>query len=105
MRSLLEARPILQEGMGWRVGNGHSVNIWADKWIMGVVGMKPLINHSNQGLSFVSSLIDSDLYCWKINLVKKLFLPFEVEAILRLPISFWLPHDVSLWTLTKETIQ
>lgn len=33
-RSFLKARPMLEEGMMWRIGNGEAVNIWKDKWIL-----------------------------------------------------------------------
>ncbi|MBA0636042.1 hypothetical protein Godav_028932 [Gossypium davidsonii] len=34
-RSILGARYLLEEGMGWRIGNGDSVNIWNDRWLPG----------------------------------------------------------------------
>ena len=45
----------------------------------------------------VSSLIDDDSKCWKVNLVRELFLPFEVETILTIPLSFSLPDDKIIW--------
>ena len=59
-RSLLEARFLLMEGMGWRIGNGEYVHIWSDKWITRVAGMKPLIPYNNRVESMVATLIDTD---------------------------------------------
>ena len=36
----------------------------------------------------VSFLIDQDRFVWKVSLVKKLFLPHEVDMILGIPLSF-----------------
>ncbi|XP_062028694.1 uncharacterized protein LOC133744637 [Rosa rugosa] len=35
-RSLMEARPVLQAGLVWRIGDGQSVDIWNDEWIPNV---------------------------------------------------------------------
>jgi hypothetical protein len=32
-RSIWNAKPLLGEGMVWRVGDGHSIHIWGDKWL------------------------------------------------------------------------
>ena len=50
----------------------------------------------------VSSLIDDDTKWWKPDLVKSLFLPFEVANILRIPISFSLPEDSLIWLGNKN---
>lgn len=34
-RSILGARPLLEKGMRWRVGDGHNINIWKDRWLGG----------------------------------------------------------------------
>ena len=33
-RSFLKAREVIQEGSGWRVGNGQAIKVWNDKWIL-----------------------------------------------------------------------
>ncbi|XP_031099793.1 uncharacterized protein LOC116003991 [Ipomoea triloba] len=32
-RSIMEAQPIMKANCRWRVGDGHSINIWKDPWI------------------------------------------------------------------------
>jgi hypothetical protein len=32
-RSILSAKPLMTEGLLWRVGDGSSIRIWKDKWI------------------------------------------------------------------------
>ena len=41
----------------------------------------------------VSTLIDRDMRRWKVNVVKSLFLPFEVRTILNIPLNHNLPED------------
>nr|POE90993.1 hypothetical protein CFP56_05366 [Quercus suber] len=41
----------------------------------------------------VSTLIDQDTKHWKAGLVKETFLPFEVDTILSIPLSYSLPDD------------
>ena len=45
----------------------------------------------------VSSLIDEDTRRWKIDIVRSLFLSFEAQTILNIPLSFNLPEDTIGW--------
>ena len=45
----------------------------------------------------VSALIDEDTKRWKVDTLKSLFLPFEVETSLNIPLSHNLPEDKIIW--------
>ena len=45
----------------------------------------------------VSSLIDPDTKWWKTEVLRSTFLPFEVETILKIPLSHNLPKDKLIW--------
>ena len=45
------------------------------------------------GFPMVSNLIDKDTRRWKADLVRTLFLPFEVNTILNIPFSYNIPED------------
>ncbi|KAL0003811.1 hypothetical protein SO802_011372 [Lithocarpus litseifolius] len=45
----------------------------------------------------VSALIDHDTKHWKADLVKRIFLPFEADTILSIPLSYTLPDDKLIW--------
>lgn len=49
----------------------------------------------------VSSLIDEDIRCWKVDKVKRQFLPFEAETILNIPLGYNLPKDSIIWMRNK----
>ena len=52
----------------------------------------------------VSSLIDEDTRRWKADSVKALFLPFEAETILHIPLSYSLPDDKIVWVGNKQGV-
>jgi len=45
----------------------------------------------------VSSHIDEETRRWKADLIRTLFLPFEADTILRIPLSYNLPDDNIVW--------
>ena len=45
----------------------------------------------------VSSLIDPVSRWWKAEVLRAIFLPFEVEIILKIPLSYNLPEDKLIW--------
>lgn len=49
-------------------------------------------------------MIDPIRRDWNVDLVKQLFLPFDVDGILSIPISKRLPDDKLCWDLEKDGI-
>ena len=45
----------------------------------------------------ILALIDEDTRRWKVDTLKSLFLPFEVETIFSILLSFSLPEDKIIW--------
>ena len=50
----------------------------------------------------VSSFIDEDTKWWKVDVVRSLFLPFEANTILSIPLSYNLPEGSLIWTGYKH---
>ena len=50
----------------------------------------------------VSSLIDENTIWWKPDLVNSLFLHFEDNEILKIPLSHNLPEDLLIWMGNKR---
>ena len=50
----------------------------------------------------VSALIDKDTRRWKIDLVRSMFLPFEVNTILNMPLSYKLPEDKIIYVGNRK---
>ena len=97
-RSIFSSLEVIRRGSRWRVGNGKLIHIWEDKWLptpttYRVCSPPRLFND----FPMVSSLIDEDTRCWKTDIVRSLFLPFEAQTILNIPLSFNLPEDTIGW--------
>ena len=52
----------------------------------------------------VLSLIDEDTRRWKVDKIRRYFLPFEVDVILNIPLSYTLPEDKIIWVCNKRGI-
>ena len=50
----------------------------------------------------VAALIDGETNIRKVDMVKSLFLPFEVETILNIPLSYNLLEDKIIWVGNKK---
>ena len=50
----------------------------------------------------VSSLIDPVTRWWKPRVVRALFLPFEADRILKIPLCYNLPEDKLIWMGNKR---
>ena len=49
----------------------------------------------------VSFLIDEETRHWKMDKIRRNFLPFEAETILNIPLSYNLPKDKIIWVGNK----
>ena len=83
-QSIFNSLEVIWSGTRWRVGNGWLIHIWDDKWLPNIQGHYP--PWALGDFPMVSSLIDSVSRWWKIEAIRTLFLPFEVDTI-------WGRHD------------
>ncbi|XP_028119122.1 uncharacterized protein LOC114316623 [Camellia sinensis] len=86
-RSIFNARPLLEVELRWRVGDGRSIQIWGDKWVLRPHSFRVCSPHSPQLQgALVSDLIDEDRHCWDVNVLRENLLEMDVEAIRQIPI-------------------
>jgi hypothetical protein len=96
--SILKANSILQNGIGWRVGNGEDIKIWKDVWLNPPKSRLLLTNNTNwHPESRVSSLIDHNSGWWNLDLIHRLFDPGEAADIGSVVISPLLKKDKIIW--------
>lgn len=50
----------------------------------------------------VAQLIDRGTGTWKAKLLREVFLPYEVEIILSIPLSPQMPEDSKVWAWSKN---
>ncbi|KAJ0052838.1 hypothetical protein Pint_03233 [Pistacia integerrima] len=81
-RSVMAARPVLEYGLMWRIGDGSKARIWHDKWLPSPSSFK--IQSQCLGMDSeakVATLIDPQSKSWKLDLLKDLFSESEVNTI------------------------
>ena len=102
-RSIHKSMEVLKQGTRWRVGNGKLKHIWDDKWLPTPTTYKVISPPKDFGdFPMVLSLIDEDTKRWRRDRLDEIFLPFEVETILNIPISHHLPKDSIIWMGNKK---
>ena len=97
-RSIFNSLRVIRKGTRWRVGNGKQIHIWDDKWLPTPSTHKVISPPVSLPIyPMVSSLIDPATKWWRAEMIRAAFLPFEADAILKIPISHNLPDDKLIW--------
>ena len=104
-RSIHSSLEVIRKGTRWRVGNGKTIHIWEDKWLSTPTTYKEISPpYCIDDFPMVSAPIDQNTKRWKANLIKKTFLPFEVDTILSIPLSYSFPDDKLIWLGNKRGV-
>lgn len=99
----MAVRETVEVGTKWFAGNGRKVNIWHDRWLPSPDSLKVISpQRPNLNLEKVAQPIDSETGLWKVELIKEMFIPHEVETILSIPIRPRLPNDSLVWAWSKN---
>jgi hypothetical protein len=101
-QSILEGLKTFKRGHIWRVGDGRNINIWSDHWIPTSASRKVTTNRGQCILRTVDELIDPHSGSWDEELIRSIFTPFDVEQILRIPLSQNMETDFIAWNKTKN---
>ena len=102
-QSLMATRETIEMGSRWCIGNGRTVEIWRDRWIPTSDNFKVISPKGSDGeLVKVAQLIDGDTGMWKVDLIKKHFMPHEADIILGVPLSPKMPEDSLVWAWSKN---
>lgn len=88
----------MKQGVQWRVGNGSDIRVYGDKWLprvssCEVMSPRPFLHLDTRKCE----LIHSETSCWKEEVIRQIFLPLDVEAILSILLSAWLLSDCLIW--------
>ena len=102
-QSIWNARPLLIEGMAWRVGDGRSISIWGDQWLPrefthAVQSPVRLLGRDTK----VHELIDNNTRWWNIPLVEEIFNDEEACIICGLLICPGTQVDQMVWGAAKN---
>ena len=83
-KAIIAGRTALQTGLIKRVGNGESISVWNDTWIPTTTYLKPTGRQGNDHIERVSELIDHQSGTWDVEVVRRIFLAPDAEAILNI---------------------
>jgi hypothetical protein len=81
-RSMLKARPVLEQGLMWIIGNGEQVRIWGDEWIPSSFDHRihSLAHILPPGAS-VAALMNPATGWWNYELINAVFTPTDATKI------------------------
>ncbi|KAL0311521.1 UNVERIFIED_CONTAM: putative ribonuclease H protein [Sesamum angustifolium] len=97
-RSIIAARELLKSGCRWRIGTGHSVDVWKDPWIPRPASFRIITpNVHNVQNMCVSNLISPITREWDVDTINALLWPVDREAILQIPLSTSGGPDLLIW--------
>jgi hypothetical protein len=101
-QSILEGLKTFKRGHIWRVGDGTKINIWTDHWIPTIASRKVVTDRGRCILRTVDELINPITGTWDDDLINSIFNPFDVQQILRIPLSQNLEDDFIAWNKSKN---
>lgn len=88
-RSLMWSKDLLHNGTIWKIGDGATINARRDSWIPSIASGKVSSSVFYDSNVTLNCLFTEDM-TWDIPKLNASFLPFEVEAILKVPIArYW----------------
>ncbi|XP_074313994.1 putative mitochondrial protein AtMg00310 [Silene latifolia] len=97
-RSLWGAKALLREGLKWRVGDGHQINVWQDAWLPGENASRVPTPIGDVNLNMkVEELIDHAEMRWREDVVRGIMRDEDVEEVLSLTLSKRRPCDMLYW--------
>lgn len=88
----------MKQGIIRGIGNGQSTNIWSENWIPRESSLRPILSLVADLPSKVSELLVPATAQWNEELLRIVFLPVDVEAILQILVctrnmeDFWAWH-------------
>ena len=101
-RAVIDGRDVLRQGLIRRVGDGSIIRIWETNWIPREGPMRPIVAISDIPLVFVSELMDATTTTWREELIRENFIPFDVDAIMSIPLCTRVIDDFWAWEAERS---
>lgn len=102
-RSIQKAKDLIIAGSSWRVGDGKQIPIKDSNWLLEEGHprvISPLPNLPSDAR--VADLIHSSPPAWNGDKIRAHFLPYDVDAILQIPLSDRCPPNKLYWYATTN---
>ena len=99
----MAAQHLVKRGLRWQVGDGRSIRVWQDQWLNTRSTYRVVApERPGNQIAMVKELLREDGLEWDTELVRNLFFPQDVEAILSIPISVATTRDRMVWAEEKK---
>ena len=101
----MAAKPILEKGCCWRVGDGSSIRIFLDRWLPNHSTNKVLVPlYEDAEVRIVSEPIDPEQREWRREFIMANFHCDDADAICRIPLSRRSVMDSIVWLHNKKGV-
>ncbi|XP_062075576.1 uncharacterized protein LOC133777401 [Humulus lupulus] len=97
-RSLLEVKPLIIQGARWHVGNGESIKVISDPWLLDESNPCVTTFHPSLVDAKVSALMHVERGGWDVDLVHDIFNERDASCILNIPLSPNRDRDCWYWS-------
>nr|POE56995.1 hypothetical protein CFP56_45526 [Quercus suber] len=90
-------------GAKWRIGDGQSIRVFKDNWILDASGGRVISTTWARDADIkVAELIDSGSGCWKSREIDECLVPFDAQRIKAIPLCITPQLDLFYWALEKN---
>jgi hypothetical protein len=105
-QSLHQAIDVIKRGSCWRVGNGQSINLWEDNWLLYQNGYKILTpqNDNNSITKVEDIMLLHPQRHWNSAIIDQVFNPSKGDAIKQIPLVREHMEDQLMWPHSKDGI-
>lgn len=97
-RAIIDGRDILKQGLIRRIGNGATTDSWETNWIPRTGPMRPITSLVANPPTRVAELIDVTTPTWGEQLIRFVFMSFDADAILAIPLCTRNIEDFWAWS-------
>lgn len=104
LRSMYEAKWVIDRVCYWRVGSGSNICVWDDPRVPSTTNFKHMYGQNWCGtVHTVSDLLDKSRGCWREELVRQVFVSHEAKMVFQLPITRTSSY-IHSWTTTADEV-
>ncbi len=102
-RSILKAKELILLGSSWRVGDGANISIKGTNWLLDeghkrIISPLPNLPTDAKG----RDLIHGNPPTWNLDMIRTILLPYDADAIAKIPLSDRAPPDRLIWHATRD---
>ncbi|PNT61579.1 uncharacterized protein LOC112269211 isoform X1 [Brachypodium distachyon] len=101
-RAILAGRSALEKRLISRIGDGSSVSVWNDRWILGSISMKPMGRLCENDVQMVSDLIIPGAFQRDVLKIRDTFFAPDADLILQIPLRRRAGEDWIVWQREKS---